>query len=151
MKFQRDQQMVFADGNHVENVKVVVDYGVVGSLGHVVRVVRDGVEFVVAAEKLRPPTEEELRHGRAISPAEIHDTKVRQELDRQILKGLLDLRGSARVGKLANHLGWSPVKVSAVSRRMESEGSVVRRWEEPPERGRPFMVLELPPKPEPDA
>jgi len=149
MKFKRDQQMVFADGNHVENVKIVADYGMVGNLGHLVRVASE-CEFVVEASKLRPPTEEELRHGRPISPAELHDMKVRQELDRQILKGLLDLKGSARVGKLADHLGWSPVKVSAVSRRMESEGSVVRRFEEPTDKGRPYMVLEIPPQPEPE-
>lgn len=149
MKFDRHKKCVFYEGDHVDPVIVIGDLGVIGSLGHVVRVRGAGAEFVVRAENLRDLTELELREGRPVSPPELFKRKQQGQLDQEILKALSGLGGTATVRQVADALKWSPVKVSTVSRRMENQNLLSRSWGEA-ESGRPYMVLSNVSAPEPE-
>lgn len=121
-----DCTYVFTQGSVSSFVSVLVDYGEVGTLGHLVRIACGDHEVIVRATELRLPTEWEGEKERIVAPVKPKVAEYRQRLNLRVVTALSAVGGRAKSGDLAMAIGWNNAKLAAVVRRMEREGLVAK-------------------------
>lgn len=140
---KKNQTYVFETPKSATTVKVIEVYSDIRVSGQIpVRVLRDGEEFIVQADQLRPHTKEELEAGTVENPRKRSIKRKQDEFDRELIAAVQEAGGALKASELAKRLGWEPVKVIAVSSRLRNQGRISMQLVEP-EIGRSYSVISV--------